>query len=98
MRNRRTALGIGLLLLICGCLRFVFFPLKEPDMGTQALTGQEAEALKERRTETEEELLSGLLFAGEELPWDKASGTFYLPVDIEERAWETGTFLAKDSQ
>lgn len=97
MRNRRTALGIGLLLLICGCLRFVFFPLKEPDMGTQALTGQEAEELMERRTETEEELLSGLLFAGEELPWDKASGTFYLPVDMEDPAWETGTFLAKDS-
>ena len=97
MRNRRTALGIGLLLLICGCLRFVLFPLKLPDMGTQTLSGQEAEALMESRTVTEDELLSGLLFAGEELPWDRPSGTFYLPVDMDEPSWETGTFQAADS-
>ena len=64
MRNRRTALAIGLLLLVCGYLRLVVFPLEEADMGSQAVTEQEAEALKEGRTATEE-LLQGLIFAGE---------------------------------
>ena len=95
MRNRRTALAIGLLLLVCGYLRLVVFPLEEADMGSQAVTEQEAEALKEGRTATEEELLQGLIFAGEELPCDRPSGTFYLPVDMDEEDWETGTFLAE---
>lgn len=95
MRNRRTALAIGLLLLVCGYLRLVVFPLEETDMGSQAVTEQEAEALKEGRTATEEELLQGLIFAGEELPCDRPSGTFYLPVDMDEEDWETGTFLAE---
>lgn len=97
MRNRRTALGIGLLLLICGCLRFLLFPLETPDMGTQALTAQEAEALMKNRTATEDELLTGLLFAGEELPLDRATGTFYLPVDMEEASWESGIFHSLSS-
>ena len=46
MRNRRTALAIGLLLLVCGYLRLVVFPLEEADMGSQAVTEQEAEALR----------------------------------------------------
>ena len=97
MRNRRTALGIGLFLLICGFLRFVCFPLEKPDMGTQALSEKEAEALKKNRTETEGTLLTDLLFSGETLPCDRTSGTFYLPVDMEEEAWETGTFAAADA-
>ena len=97
MRNRRTALGIGLLLLICGYLRFVAFPPELPDMGTQALTGQRAEALMDSRTVTEEEILPGLIFAGEELPCDRASGTFYLPVDMDEPSWERGTLQAAAS-
>ena len=97
MRNRRTALGIGLLLLICGYLRFVAFPPELPDMGTQALTGQRAEALMDGRTVTEEEILPGLIFAGEELPCDRASGTFYLPVDMDEPSCERGTLQAAAS-
>ena len=42
MRQKRTALGIGLLLLICGYLRFVAFPVREPDMGSQTLSESEA--------------------------------------------------------
>ena len=97
MRQKRTALGIGLLLLICGYLRFVAFPVREPDMGSQTLSESEAEELKAERAATEEGLLTGLVFAGEELPWDKGSGTFYLPVDMEEETWETGVFSAADS-
>lgn len=96
MRNRRTALGIGLLLLLCGFIRFVLFPLEMPGMGAQALDAGEAEALMEGRKEAAEELLQGLVFAGEELPWDRASGTFYLPLDMDERAWEDGVFTAAE--
>lgn len=97
MRIRRTALATGLLLLVCGYLRFVVFPLERADMGSQAVTEQEAEALMEGRTATEEELLTGLVFADEELPCDRPNGTFYLPVDMDEEEWEAGTFAASDS-
>ena len=96
MRNRRTALGIGLLLLLCGFIRFVLFPLEMPGMGAQALDAGEAEVLMEGRKEAAEEILQGLVFAGEELPWDRASGTFYLPLDMDERAWEDGIFTAAE--
>lgn len=33
-----------------------------------------------------------LSFDGEELPYDEASHTFYLPVDMENPEWETGEF------
>lgn len=33
-----------------------------------------------------------LSFEGEELPYDEASRTFYLPVDMEDEEWEIGQF------
>lgn len=33
-----------------------------------------------------------LFFDGEELPYDEASRTFYLPVDMEDEEWEIGQF------
>ena len=33
---------------------------------------------------------------GSELPCDRASGTFYLPLDMDAAAWESGVFTAAE--
>lgn len=97
MRAKRTALFIGILLLICAYLRCVAFPVKEPDMSSQVIGEREAQRLKQERKASDKKLLTGLLCAGEELPFSKQEGAFYLPVDMEEQEWETVTFSAADS-
>ena len=46
--------------------------------------------IKEQTVSLEEEFV--LSFNGEILPYDAASKTFYLPVDMEDAAWEMGHF------
>lgn len=46
--------------------------------------------IKEQTASLEEEFV--LSFNGEALPYDASSKTFYLPVDMEDTAWEMGHF------
>lgn len=46
--------------------------------------------IKEQTASLEEEFV--LSFNGEALPYDASSKTFYLPVDMEDAAWEMGHF------
>lgn len=92
MRERRTMLGISILLLVLTGICFLFFPVREASMSDRLLGGQE-EWLNTLEP-TEEELLPELLFAGEELPCDRENGTFYLPVDMDTGEWEKGTFTS----
>ena len=46
--------------------------------------------IKEQTVSLEEEFV--LSFNGEALPYDASSKTFYLPVDMEDAAWEIGHF------
>ena len=97
MRKRRMALGIGVLLLICAGVRFLIFPPEKAGMEEQFLTEQDAQALTADREETQEELLTDLIFAGEALPCDREAGIFYLPVDMDRKEWEAGSFSAPES-
>ena len=92
MREKRMTLGISLLLLVLTALSLLFFPAGEPAMSDRLLDGQE-EWLRTLEP-TEEDLLTKLLFAGEELPCDREKGVFYLPVNMENREWEKGTFTS----
>ncbi len=56
-----------------------------PTVSDSALT-----KIKENFRATEEDILEVLEYNGEELPYDKASGTFYLPLSMEEAQWEDG--------
>lgn len=47
-------------------------------------------SIKEQTVALEEEFV--LSFNGEALPYDAASKTFYLPVDMEDTEWEIGSF------
>lgn len=92
MREKRAALGIGLLLLICAGAFFLFFPDVKSDMGEQYLPIRKQEKWLASLKHTEEEILTDLMFEGEALPCDRESGTFYLSVDMETEEWEAGSF------
>ena len=63
MREKRMMLGISLLLLVLTGVSFLFFPAEEPSMSRMLLESQEE--LLGTLEDTEEELLTKLLFAGE---------------------------------
>lgn len=62
------------------------------DRGPSVLVAGEEkiENIKAKTKPLEEEFV--LSFEGEALPYDAESRTFYLPVDMEEEEWESGTF------
>ena len=92
MREKRIALFISVFLLAFAGAFFLFFPIREPAMDDGLLTWQEQEEELKRLNMTEEELLTDLMFAGERLPCDREKGTFYLPVNMETKEWERGSF------
>lgn len=61
----------------------------------QNKTGQEAiAAMKASHVETAEPFFTELAFSGEQLPYDAETSTFYLPLDMESEAWESGTLTS----
>lgn len=92
MKEKRAALGISLLLLIVASAFFLYFPVRTSAMDDSFVAGQEQQERLESLKMTEEDILQELIFAGESLPCDRASGTFFLPVDMETADWESGSF------
>lgn len=99
MRKKRIALAVCLVLLLITGIWLVKFPVKAPGMEHQVLTVKKSEKLmKSMKPVGEgEKLLTALYFAGEELPCDEESRTWYLPVDMDDPEWETGTFQGAGS-
>ena len=94
MREKKAALGISMLLLFLTGAFFLLVPVEEPSMDAVfRAEGTWSVSL----TSTEEELLPELYFEGEALPCDRESKTFYVPVDMNNSQWETGTFASGDS-
>ena len=92
MREKRAALGIGLFLLICVGAFFLFMPEAGPVLEDQYLPVRKQEKWLTSLEETEENILTDLMFEGEALPCDRETGTFYLSVDMEAEEWENGSF------
>ena len=94
MRKKRIALAVCLVLLLVTGVWLVKFPVKVPGMEHQVLTVKKSEKLMKslKPAGKGEKLLTALYFAGEELPCDEESRTWYLPVDMDDSEWETGTF------
>ncbi len=92
MGEKRVALVLNVLLLICAGIYFVFSPIKGPTMEDCYLDPKARQKVLDSRTEANEELLTKFYFNGEELPCDRESKTFYLPVNMEVEQWEEGSF------
>lgn len=92
--KKRIALLINFILLT-GCLLYFFLKpvLAGPiqmDVGMQ----KEIERLKKHCQASEEIFFTELAFSGEKLAVDKNTATFYLPLNMEEETWETGTLTS----
>ncbi len=94
MKEKRAALAISLSLLILTGAFIRRGPDREAAMDKGLLTWQEQQECMESLRATEEDILEELRFADVSLPCDRASGTFYLPVNMESEEWERGSFTS----
>jgi len=96
--TKRTALLVNCILLI-GCLLFLFLkPRIAGPIGFEVGTQGEITALLETAQEVQEPFFTELAFSGEKLVYDKNTSTFYLPLNMEEEAWETGKLHSLNPQ
>lgn len=94
--KKREALVLNCILLL-GCL--VYFLLKPVLAGPiryEFLDDSQAAFIRETYIRSEEPFFTELAFSGEKLPFDKNTSTFYLPMDMDTKAWETGELTSKD--
>lgn len=96
--KRQKALIINSILLAV-CLGFLLIGGHYGRSFLQKKTGQETIAsMKASHKEAVKPFFTELAFSGEQLPYDGETSTFYLPLDMESEAWESGTLtsLTKD--
>ena len=87
------------LILLLGCLLFfVLKPVLAGPIRLRIAGEQEIESILEARTQVLEPFFTELAFSGEKLPFDRNTSTFYLPLNMQTSAWETGilTSLSPD--
>lgn len=87
MRKRR-ALLLNLILLACS-LAFLFLWPKGP-IAFQEGTEEEISRLLATHSQAAEPFFTELAFSGEQLPYDRNTSTFYLPLNMETDIWESG--------
>ncbi|MBR1692482.1 MAG: CotH kinase family protein [Lachnospiraceae bacterium] len=88
---------IVLLASVCALFVFCVFQIRYEDKTDTQLTvlsQQKLNKLKERLKDVsgQPELSLSLSFAGEPLPYDAASGTFFLPLNMDTEEYESGGF------
>lgn len=92
--KRRAALILNCILLM-GCLAYFFLrPVFAGPIQYELLSDKKAAFIRETCTEAEEPFFTELAFSGEKLPFDKMTSTFYLPLNMDTEAWETGELTA----
>lgn len=78
-------------ILLAACLCFFFLvPLSSGPIRYEKGSQKSIEKLQKGLSQAEEPFFTELLFSGERLPFDKTTSTFYLPLNMETAAWETG--------
>lgn len=88
--KRQTALILNCILLV-GCLSYFFLkPLFMGPIQYKVLDEEEKTLIEKTYTRAEEPFFTELAFSGEKLPFDKTTSTFYLPLNMDVEAWETG--------
>lgn len=78
-------------ILLGAVLAFLFLkPIIFGPIQYEWADSSEAVQIKENYTEAAEPFFTELFFSGEKLPYDRLTSTFYLPLNIETKRWETG--------
>lgn len=92
--KKRVVLFLNLILLVGFVLFFVLEPVLAGPIRCEFGGEQEVEELLTSAKESKELFFSDLAFSGEKLPFDRTTSTFYLPLNMEVSAWETGTLTS----
>lgn len=89
MRKRR-ALLLNLILLACSLAFLFLWPLWKGPIAFQEGTEEEISRLLATHSQAAEPFFTELAFSGEQLPYDRNTSTFYLPLNMETDIWESG--------
>lgn len=89
MRKRR-ALLLNLILLACSLAFLFLWPLWKGPIAFQEGTEEETSQLLATHSQAAEPFFTELAFSGEQLPYDRNTSTFYLPLNMETDTWESG--------
>ena len=89
MRKRR-ALLLNLILLACSLAFLFLWPLWKGPIAFQEGTEEEISQLLATHSQAAEPFFTELAFSGEQLPYDRNTSTFYLPLNMETDTWESG--------
>ena len=87
---------LNLILLACSLAFLFLWPLWKGPIAFQEGTEEEISQLLATHSQAAEPFFTELAFSGEQLPYDRNTSTFYLPLYMETDTWESGqlTILA----
>ena len=92
--KKQTALLLSFILLALTAAFLLVRPLFGRTVSFSVGDGQEVAALKADYREAETPFFTELAFSGEQLPYDRETSTFYLPLNPDDREWESGALTS----
>lgn len=81
---------LNLILLACSLAFLFLWPLWKGPIAFQEGTEEEISQLLATHSQAAEPFFTELAFSGEQLPYDRNTSTFYLPLNMESDTWESG--------
>ena len=81
---------LNLILLACSLAFLFLWPLWKGPIAFQEGTEEEISRLLATHSQAAEPFFTELAFSGEQLPYDRNTSTFYLPLNMESDTWESG--------
>ena len=81
---------LNLILLACSLAFLFLWPLWKGPIAFQEGTEEEISQLLATHSQAAEPFFTELAFSGEQLPYDRNTSTFYLPLNMETDIWESG--------
>lgn len=81
---------LNLILLVCSLAFLFLWPLWKGPIAFQEGTEEEISQLLATHSQAAEPFFTELAFSGEQLPYDRNTSTFYLPLNMETDTWESG--------
>lgn len=85
---------LNLILLACSLAFLFLWPLWKGPIAFQEGTEEEISQLLATHSQAAEPFFTELAFSGEQLPYDRNTSTFYLPLNMETDTWESGQLIS----
>lgn len=85
---------LNLILLACSLAFLFLWPLWKGPIAFQEGTEEEILQLLATHSQAAEPFFTELAFSGEQLPYDRNTSTFYLPLNMETDTWESGQLIS----